>query len=102
MPWNIAVILKLASDNCSPRLRRYSLHRENSKDCGRCTFAGLVAATSALVQRAQPPVMHLRSLNPYVASALSDWGKPAVNLTPSVPRGDPPIKHPLSAYIITA
>ena len=31
--------------------------------------------------------MNLRTLNPYVASALGDWRKPAANLAPAVPRG---------------
>lgn len=50
--------------------------------------AGLVAAAAALRHRAQPPVMNLRNLNPYVASALTDWGKVATNLAAAVPRGE--------------
>ncbi len=50
--------------------------------------AGLVAAAAALRHRAQPPVMNLRNLNPYVASALTDWRKVATNLAAAVPRGE--------------
>lgn len=48
---------------------------------------GLVAAAASLQHRAQPPVMNLRNLNPYVASALGEWAKPATNLAAAVPRG---------------
>jgi hypothetical protein len=50
-------------------------------------FPGLVAAAAALQHRAQPPVLNLRDLNPYVASAVGDYAKPAVNLSAAIPRG---------------
>ena len=50
-----------------------------------CWLAGLFAAVGALQQAAHPPVMNLRAVNPYVASALGDWGKAAAP-EPTVPR----------------
>lgn len=36
---------------------------------------GLFAAAGALGTNLAPPVMHLRSMNPYVTAALGDWSK---------------------------
>lgn len=46
-----------------------------------------MAAAAALQHRAQPPVLNLRDINPYVASAVGDYAKPAVNLSAAIPRG---------------
>jgi hypothetical protein len=48
-----------------------------------------VAAAAALQHRAQPPVLNLRNINPYVASAVGDYAKPSINLSAAIPRGDP-------------
>lgn len=39
--------------------------------------AGLLAAAGVLGHDATPPVMHLRTMNPYVTAALGDWPKSA-------------------------
>ena len=46
--------------------------------------AGLFTALGALQNAAHPPMMNLRDVNPYVASALADWSKGAP--IPSAPR----------------
>lgn len=53
----------------------------------RWSLSGLVAAAAALQHRAQPPVLNLRDINPYVASAVGDYAKPSVNLAAAIPRG---------------
>ena len=40
---------------------------------GTAGLTGLLLAAASLQQATAPPVMHLRSLNPYVAAALTDW-----------------------------
>jgi hypothetical protein len=50
--------------------------------------AGLVAAAAALQHRAQPPVLNLRNINPYVTSAVGDYAKPSVNLSAAISRGN--------------
>ena len=45
-----------------------------SELCCLC-LAGLFTAVGAMQQAAHPPVMSLRDMNPYVASALGDWAK---------------------------
>jgi acyl transferase domain-containing protein len=43
-------------------------------------------AAKALEQAAHAAVLHCRSLNPYVATALADWGGRAARLVAAVPR----------------
>lgn len=47
---------------------------------------GAWAAALALVQHSAPPIMHARSLNPYVASAFEEWRGPHQNELPLVAR----------------
>ena len=43
-------------------------------------------AVMALQQHSAPPIMHNRSLNPYVASAFDEWRGPQQNALPLVAR----------------
>ncbi len=47
---------------------------------------GALAAALVLAQHAAPPVMHARSLNPYVASAFEEWRGARQNALPLVAR----------------
>ena len=47
-------------------------------------LTGLLLASSALQQRSTAPVKHLRSINPYVAAAVSDWRRHC-GLTAAIP-----------------
>lgn len=47
---------------------------------------GAMAAGLALAQHAAPPVMHSRSLNPYIASAFEGWSSTRQNALPLVAR----------------
>lgn len=43
-------------------------------------------AALALQHHVGPPIMHIRSLNPYVASTFDEWGSMRHNTLPLVPR----------------
>ncbi len=47
-------------------------------------LTGILAAMSALTQRAAAPVNGLRNMNPYVSSTLMDWT--SKGLRPVIPR----------------
>lgn len=47
---------------------------------------GVLAAALALAQHSAPPIMHARSLNPYVASAFEEWRGARQNELPLVAR----------------
>ena len=52
---------------------RYSRGLRMEPSC--LCLAGLLTAVGAMQQAAHPPVMHLRDMNAYIASAFGDWAK---------------------------
>jgi acyl transferase domain-containing protein len=72
--------------------RRLSLI--SSKSCfghteGAAGLTGLVAAAGAAHHQSSPAIMHLRTVNPYVESALSGWGDSS-RLAAHIPRQTAP------------
>ena len=53
---------------------------------GAAGLTGLLMAAQAASQRCAAPVMHLRSINPYVEAALGDWHKGSGHLAGAIPR----------------
>lgn len=54
--------------------------------------AGLFLAVGTLHHLSAPPIMHLRNLNPYVATALEDWDNQSGS-HPSAPRQEQTIAN---------
>ena len=54
------------------------------------TLPGALLAISAVQQAAAPGIICLRGVNPYVAAALTDWGRQGGGSTPLVPRAAAP------------
>ncbi len=52
---------------------------------GAAGIHGALLAVTAAQAAAAPPVMHARSLNPYVSAALSDW-RARCRVAPVIPR----------------
>ena len=56
------------------------------------------ASRSGGLMQETSPIMHLRDMNPYVATALGDW-QSKLSLTPAIPLGHAPqaFKHLLDS-----
>jgi hypothetical protein len=74
------------------------MHAGSVKACyghteGAAGLQGALCSILSLQRSIAPPIMHLRSMNPYVSAALTDWAKTS-GLEAAIPRVRPRCQSP--------